>query len=173
MEHKDAVALIQQGIGAPGQSWADLGAGSGTFSLALADLLGEKGQVYSVDRQVKAFSPNVVKPSFANIIPLQADFTQTLDLPPLDGILMANALHFVAQKQHVLRKILSLLKPNGVLLLVEYDTARSNPWVPYPIPMVAFPQLAAVLELTPPIEIGRRPSRYGNGDIYAALCKKR
>ena len=51
MDHADHVALIRDGVhGATDGPWADLGAGTGAFTLALADLLGPGGLIFSVDR---------------------------------------------------------------------------------------------------------------------------
>jgi len=49
MDHADHVRLLQDGV-TPGGVWADLGAGSGAFTLALAELLGPGGEVIAVDR---------------------------------------------------------------------------------------------------------------------------
>ena len=62
-----------------------------------------------------------------------ADFTKPIDLPPLDGIVMANSLHFVKDKAPVLALVRDMLKPSGRLLLVEYDADRGNPYVPHPL----------------------------------------
>lgn len=50
MKTTEAASLIRKGIERPGGVWADLGAGSGTFTYALAELLGATGTVYAVDR---------------------------------------------------------------------------------------------------------------------------
>jgi SAM-dependent methyltransferase len=55
----------------------------------------------------------------------QADFTHPLDLPPLDGMLLANSLHFVRHKEAVIRSLVPLLKPEGRLVVVEYNARRS------------------------------------------------
>lgn len=44
MEHHDHVALIQEAV--RGRVWADLGSGTGAFTLALADLLGHEGVIH-------------------------------------------------------------------------------------------------------------------------------
>jgi SAM-dependent methyltransferase len=64
---------------------------------------------------------------------MHADFTRVIGLPLLDGILMANAMHYFKDKEAVLRQIHSFLKPIGTFLLVEYNVDSGNPWVPYPL----------------------------------------
>src|SRR4249920_351450 len=54
MDHDDHVRLIRGGVEGAGSTWADLGSGTGAFTLALADLLGPSGIIHSVDRDAAA-----------------------------------------------------------------------------------------------------------------------
>ncbi len=54
MTHDDHVALLRGGIPGPGGVWADLGAGSGAFTLALAEQLGPSAEIYAVDADERA-----------------------------------------------------------------------------------------------------------------------
>jgi hypothetical protein len=49
MDHADHVALIRGGLDGAGARWLELGAGSGAFTLALVDVLGDDAQVAAVD----------------------------------------------------------------------------------------------------------------------------
>ena len=134
MDHADHVRLLRDGVTAGGV-WADLGAGTGAFTHALAELLGPTGEVVAVDRDRGALRAleQSGRSSGAALRTLAADFTKPLDVAPLDGVVMANSLHFVRDKAPVLRLVRDLLKPAGRLLLVEYDADRGNEWVPYPM----------------------------------------
>src|SRR4051794_19387824 len=96
MERSEMVALIRGGMPGPGGVWADLGAGTGNFSWALAELIGPQGTIYAIDRDAKAIRLLHQRIAQADpgaaIIPQQADLTRPLNLPVLDGVLMANAL---------------------------------------------------------------------------------
>jgi hypothetical protein len=69
-------------------------------------------------------------PPGATIIPRQADVLRPLDLWLLDGILMANLLHFVRDQTGLLRRVAAHLCPTGRFLIVEYEQPTPIPWVP-------------------------------------------
>ncbi len=172
MTHDEAVALIRPAT-APGEAWAELGAGEGAFTRALGELVGSDGSVWASDRDPAAVRilRELTLPGGASLHVAEADFTGSPQIPPVDGLLMANALHFARDQERVLRQLVRQLPPGGKLLLVEYDRTRGNPWVPYPLPAHRFRALAAAVGLNPPEEVGRRSSRY-QGDMYAAVARR-
>lgn len=170
MNHADHVNLIRGGV-AP-SVWADFGSGGGAFTLALADLLGSEGEIYSVDRDSRALDEQraAMRAQFPDrtVHYLTADFTRALDLPPLDGIVMANSLHFVRQKEPVLKLVHNYLKPGARLILVEYNTDSGNTWVPYPLAFETWQTLAGQNGFRDTRLIGAHPSRFLR-EIYSAL----
>src|SRR5205085_9890881 len=108
------------------------------FTEALIEIL-EEGKVLAIDKSPHALytNPQLAKPEPSSIIKveiLKADFNHPFDLPRLDGILMANALHYAKDPLQVLKNVLSSLNPDGLFILIEYDTDKPNPpWVPYPL----------------------------------------
>ena len=175
MDRRDTVALIAGALPNHGGSvWADFGAGDGTFTRALLDLLGPGARIYAVDRDVTALAAIDLWPSAvrANVIPVVADLARPFELPGLgegllDGALFANSLHFMRDPEEVLARLVSLVKPGGRVVFVEYDRRASNRWVPYPIPSARLPALAASAGLTPPVVTTTRPSAFG-GELYVA-----
>lgn len=126
MNHENAVALIKNGVDAPGGTWADFGSGAGTFTHALSELLGSAGRVIAVDRDGPALRLiGLVPTSDAPIRTLQASFTKPLELADLDGLLFANSLHFVRQQKQVLRRLVGYLKSGGRVFFMEYDSDRA------------------------------------------------
>lgn len=174
MQHQDHVALLRDGIAGPGGVWADLGSGTGAFTLALADLIGPTGEIYSVDkdrgslkeqeRSMRARFPAVT------VHYLAADFSRTLELPPLDGVVMANSLHYQRDKDAVLRLVRGYLRPGGRLLLVEYNADRGNPWVPYPLSYSTWETVARRNGFAETKLLARVPSRFLN-EMYSALSQ--
>src|SRR5438445_6071843 len=106
MDHADLVALLQGGVTAKGGRWADLGAGEGAFTLALADLLGPGAKITAIDRDAGSLRRlAAVGRQPASIQTVVADFTRPLNLSGLDGVVMANSLHFVRDKAPVLASV--------------------------------------------------------------------
>jgi SAM-dependent methyltransferase len=172
MDHTDHVALIRDGVAAG--TWADLGSGDGAFTLALADLLGAGAHIHSVDRDGAALrrQREAMDGAFpeARVTYHHGDFTNPggLRLPVLDGLVMANSLHFVRRKEPVLEQLSRNLVPGGRIVLVEYDSDRGNPWVPHPLSYPSWERLAAACDLEGTRLLARRPSRF-LGAIYSAL----
>lgn len=175
MNHDDHVRLIEAGVGrGSGGVWADFGAGSGAFTLALRDVAGPDVEIIAVDRD--RGSLRSLRDAMARRFPgtrlrlLEGDFSRELNLPPLDGILTANAIHYVPWQDQaaLLREWRSYLKPDGRLVMVEYDADAGNRWVPYPRSFAAFGPLAQAAGFAAPTLLATHPSRFLGG-FYAAL----
>ena len=171
MRHADHVALLLDGV-VPGGIWADLGSGEGAFSLALTELLGPGGQIHSVDTDASALrvQQRAMKEQFPEVIleVHRADFTRPLKLPPLDGIVMANALHFHRDHVAVVRHVVSFVKPGGRFVLVEYDADSGNAWVPHPLSYKTWEGIASEAGLARTRLLHRVRSRF-LGAIYSAV----
>lgn len=170
MQLPEAISLIQKGIvpqSSP-QTWADLGAGKGLFSAALLSLLPPGSVIHAVDIQKR---PNLQhNPS---IIFHQADFVNDkLPIPALDGILMANSLHFVRDQVACIKQLKNHLHSMGVIILVEYDTDKGNEWVPYPVSFARAQTIFGEAGFSKFEKIGERPSIYSRNSIYAALISQ-
>lgn len=171
MEHQDHVRLLRDGIPGPGGVWADFGSGRGAFTLALADLLGPTAVIYSVDRDQRALRDQeaAMRAQFpaTTVHHLAADYREPLSLPPLDGVVLANTLHFHRIKAPVLARLCGYLRSGGALLLVEYNSDRGNPWVPFPLSYSTWERLASDVGLAGTRLLATRRSRF-MGEIYAA-----
>ena len=169
----EATNLIRAGVGnAAGQTWADLGAGNGTFTRALAELVGEQGRVIAVDhddvaiRALRRISRDISSP---RIEVVEGD-VRKLELPgiELDGALFANVLHFIDEPAAVLARVRPHLRPQARVLVVEYEQRARSRWVPYPLPLQRLAEMAKKAGFAAPVEVGRRKSRY-QGELYCAL----
>jgi ubiquinone/menaquinone biosynthesis C-methylase UbiE len=171
MEIVEAIDLIKPGIPneASNTIWADLGCGRGTFTKALAALLGDEGKIFAVDKTAQQFDTANKRKQIEFV---KLDFLRDqLPFFNLDGILMANALHYVKDKTHFITNLKSHLKPRGQLIVVEYDTERPNEWVPYPISYKKLADTSSTIGLSNVKKIGERNSIYRSGKMYACVVK--
>ena len=172
MNHQDHVNLLSKGIVEAGGVWADFGAGTGAFTLALADLLGPGGEIYAVDKDGSALKAQerTMRTYFPGTVVhyINADFTQKLALPPLNGVVMANSLHYLRQKDGMLQLVRDYLKPGGRMIIVEYNSERGNMWVPYPFTFRSWEALAHRNGFAKTILLATVPSRFF-GEMYSAL----
>jgi ubiquinone/menaquinone biosynthesis C-methylase UbiE len=173
MNHADHLQLIAAGVERTGGLWADIGAGSGAFTLALRDLAGPDVDLIAVDRDRAGLQ--ILRTTMERRFPgtrlrlLEADMAGHLALPPLDGIMAANAIHNIPDQKALLRRWKDYLKPEGRLIVVEYDAETGNRWVPYPLSFASFGEIARAAGFAAPVLLATRPSRW-LGRIYSALA---
>ena len=161
MTPQEIEQFIKKAIIPKGSTWADLGAGNGKITMVVRMLLGKDGEVFAVDTNPQIMNLSTLE-TVAKVIPIQQDFTQPLDLPMLDGILMANSLHFVKDKKSFLQQLIPKLKPEGKFVFIEYDMEVGNQWVPFPITIEELKKLTLEVHLAEAKEINRRQSTYGS-----------
>ena len=178
MNIRDAERLLAGAVERRAGVWADFGAGGGTFTRALARLIGRGSRIYAVDRDPDALASLGRLPASdgVEIVAVNTDFTQPLALPgttegSLDGILLANALHFVSEPADVIARLGAWLRPGGRLVVIEYDGRRANRWVPFPISAADLAGVLAGAGFSPPAVTATRPSAYG-GAIYVAAADR-
>ena len=175
MTREDHRELLKDGVPPAGGTWADLGSGTGAFTAALAELMGGEGRILSVDRDGRALREQgrMLKQHFPRleIELVRADFTTLSDVPPLDGAVMANSLHFQKDAAAALRSVLGWLKPGSGLIVVEYDVETAGPWVPNPMPFARLAAAAAAAGFAGTAFLAARPSTY-HGKVYSAVCRK-
>src|SRR3977135_2379696 len=97
----DATGLIRtdQISGDRAQTWCDLGCGTGTFTLALATLLSPGSVIHAIDKNEKSLSQIPDRYQEVTIHKEVVDLRENdLSLPALDGVLMANFLHFIEKQ---------------------------------------------------------------------------
>lgn len=171
MDHQAAINFLRPAIPDEAGIWADIGAGTGTFTLALDQLLPSGSTIYAADKNPHLLYRLQLQRN--RLIVEELDFNRPYVLPQLDGILLANTLHYAEEPLPVLNRLLQFLKPGGHLVFIEYQTQQAlKPWIPYPIPFEKFEALAAATALSQPEELTRIPSTYGHDWIYLAHAIK-
>jgi ubiquinone/menaquinone biosynthesis C-methylase UbiE len=171
MKISEAIALIRTSAieWTRPQSWCDLGCGSGTFTVALAQSLVSGSTIDAVDLDQRALKGIPDEYHGVTIRKILGDLrSPTLRLPSVDGILMANSLHFI-QDQHLL--LSKLLLVTNRFLIVEYERSKPSPWVPHPIGFERLSQLFSETGVELVEKLSTRRSRFG-GTMYSAFAER-
>jgi SAM-dependent methyltransferase len=172
MRLRDAIEMLaDSGVEALGPTtWADLGCGEGTFTLALAHLLAAGSAIHAMDRDGSALRKIPSAHKGVRITTHRGDFTnQTWPFADLDGILMANSLHYVGDQATFIRTCEPRMTAKRRFLIVEYDADEASRWLPYPVSQTRLTALFAAAGYSSIRLLGSRPSVYRRASLYAAL----
>ncbi|MEM8561115.1 MAG: methyltransferase domain-containing protein [Pseudomonadota bacterium] len=116
----------------PGQTVADLGAGTGYFSFPMAEMVGENGRVLAVDIEplmLAIIENRVAKKNISNIeLVLATEKNPSLPQSAVDAVLMVDAYHEFAYPREVMEHVVDALSEDGRVILVEYRD--QDPTVP-------------------------------------------
>jgi precorrin-6B methylase 2 len=114
----------------PGDHVADIGAGSGYYSLKIAKLVGEQGKVYATDIQPEMLTiikAKMKKQNVTNIEPiLCAEADPKLPEGKVDMIFMVDVYHELSHPYEVMEKMVAALKPGGRVVFVEFRLEDDN-----------------------------------------------
>lgn len=171
MRLPDAVDMLRPaGLETLGPAtWADLGSGDGAFTLALAEVLPEGSVIHAIDTDAAALQKIPRAHEGVGITTHRGDFTiNAWPFDDLDGILMANSLHYVGNQTTFVRACEARMKAPRRWLVVEYDTDRASRWLPYPVSRNRLTSLFADRYSSVRI-LQTRPSIYRRAALYAAL----
>ena len=130
-EERTDVLLSLLPIG-PGDTVADIGAGTGYFSLPMAQRVGKTGQVLAVDIQPEMLAiieQRMQGGGIANITPILGSESDPR-LPPgeVDLVLLVDAYHEFSHPWEVMSQVQKSLSDRGKVVLVEYR--GEDPTVP-------------------------------------------
>ena len=107
----------------PGQTVLDLGCGPGTFSIAMAKMVGESGKVIAVDVQeemLQIVRKKAAQQGLESRIVTHKSGPDRIGLSEkVDFALAFYMVHEVPSAEAFLKEIASVLKPKGRLLIVE------------------------------------------------------
>lgn len=119
----------------PGAVVADVGAGTGLFTLELARAVGESGRVYAVDivpHFLRRIDERARAAGLANVTTVQAT-QRSPGLAPasVDLVLLCDAYHHLEEPAAVLAELRRALRPGGTLVLIDLnrEPGRSPDWM--------------------------------------------
>jgi ubiquinone/menaquinone biosynthesis C-methylase UbiE len=129
VEGREAYDLRHQIVDAiglkPGQSVADVGAGTGLFIPLLGEEVGSKGVVYAVDispRFIEHIQKKVADAKLGQVKTVLSN-ERSVALPPssVDVVFSSDAYHHFVYYQDMLASISRALKPGGQFIVVDFD----------------------------------------------------
>lgn len=113
-----------------GSHVADLGAGSGWFTIRLARRVGPNGVVYAEDIQrqmIEAISRRVARENLANVKPVLGEANDPKLPAPVNAVLIVDAYHEMDQPVVLLRNVARYLKPDGRIGIVDFTREGGGP----------------------------------------------
>lgn len=115
----------------PGDRVADIGCGTGAYTIALAQEVGEMGQVYAVDVHREALhtlAGTLEKRNIQNVEMIWADVEKYIPIDgySLDAVVVSNVLFQLGNINLLLSQLSKLLKPEGQLLIVEWSDSHGG-----------------------------------------------
>jgi precorrin-6B methylase 2 len=126
--YQNATGLVAALKVSRGDWVADVGAGSGYYSMRLAEIVGPEGKIFAEDisdwrmrtlnNRVKAFNLSNVE------IVKGTPNDPRLPIDRLDAVLIVDSYHHFSNYEGMLDKILHCLKPGGRLVIADYSFAE-------------------------------------------------
>jgi ubiquinone/menaquinone biosynthesis C-methylase UbiE len=117
------------GIG-DGSYVADLGAGSGWFTIRLASRVGPNGKVFAEDiqrRMIQAINVRLESLGIKNVKTVLGTASDPHLPEPLDAVLIVDAYHEMEQPVTLLRNVARSLKPSGRVGIVNSTKEGGGP----------------------------------------------
>lgn len=119
----------------PHETVADIGSGTGLFSIPFADLVGKKGWVYAVDispRLVEHVAKEAERRKLTNVTAVMCH-EDHVSLPPqsVDVFFICDTYHHFEYPKSTMKSIFQALKPGGRLILIDFERiqGQSRDWV--------------------------------------------
>lgn len=108
----------------PGQAVADVGAGPGIFSFALAKAVGPTGKVYAEEVDpafIDRINQKLQEQQVTNVQPVLGAFTDPKLPAAVDLAFFHDVLHHVEDRAGFLKTLAPSVKPDGRIAIIEYD----------------------------------------------------
>lgn len=122
-EERVSLLLVNMNL-KPGETVADIGAGSGYHVFRMAPLVGSSGSIKAIDIQQEMldFMAEKAKKSLVKNVDLVLGTEKSLGLPgaSVDKMLLVDVYHEFAFPNEMGKSMFAALKPGGLVFLIEY-----------------------------------------------------
>ncbi|MEM9412423.1 MAG: class I SAM-dependent methyltransferase [Planctomycetota bacterium] len=124
-EREERCSMMLANLGLKtGMTVCDMGCGNGFHSLQIAQMIGKRGEVLGVDVQpamLKLLRERMEEQGIENIIPILGSYhNPRLPNQSVDLLLLVDVYHEFSHPVYMLEAMKKSLKPNGMIVLVEF-----------------------------------------------------
>jgi ubiquinone/menaquinone biosynthesis C-methylase UbiE len=115
----------------PGDVVADIGAGTGLFTMLFADQVGPKGVVYAVDigpAFLKHIAEQATKHGYEQVVTTVLNTQDSAMLPSnaIDAAFLCDTYHHFEHPEKMLASLHGALRPNGRLIIIDFDLRKDS-----------------------------------------------
>jgi ubiquinone/menaquinone biosynthesis C-methylase UbiE len=107
----------------PGQMVADIGAGTGIFSLRFASAIKPGGKVYAVDvdeKLLEHIAEAATEQGLVNVMPVLGEFDDPSLPVEVDLAFINDVLHHIEHRAEYLKNLAEYLKPGGRIAVIDF-----------------------------------------------------
>jgi ubiquinone/menaquinone biosynthesis C-methylase UbiE len=113
----------------PGQMLADIGAGSGVFSIELSRSVKPGGKVYAVDvdqKLIEHILETATEQGIVNIDGVYGDYDDPSLPAQVDCAFINDVLHHIEHREVYLKNLAKYLKPGGRVAIIDYKPGQGG-----------------------------------------------
>ena len=121
--------ILQEAEIKPDSCMLDYGCGSGSYSIAAAELVGKSGKVYALDIHplaVQRVQSIASKKQLTNVETICSDCVTGLPDNSIDVVLLYDTFHGLSDPNGVLAELHRVLKPNGILSFNDHHMKENE-----------------------------------------------
>ena len=117
----------------PGDIVADIGSGSGAFSVPMAKAIGPDGKLYAVDidqKMIDFVANRAREAGLNNVIPVLGEYDDPkLPVNDVDVAFFHRVLHMIEHRQAYINAVAKYLKPDGKIVIIEKEPEDATNWM--------------------------------------------
>lgn len=130
-DQEEATLLMREELKLkPGMTVCDMGSGNGYHTLPMAEAVGKEGTVYAVEVQpemIEMLQTRAKAKGIANIVSIIGEMDDPkLPAASCDMILLVDVYHEFSHPEPMLAGMKKALKPDGVIVMVEFRAEDDN-----------------------------------------------